>query len=244
MTSLETYLFAAENSHSKESIINNKLIYDLKLAAARHDYFLNVYTPEVDKDGFDMIFDDHDQLRKVQLKTVMKGASTNNWNIHKSALRPTPYTCEKLGFECSPSGTGYEGGIILIELEDSEENGFQVTYYYTDIIILCGLRDQIIDAIDKPVSKAIKTLTRSLTEGLSNEKIYIYKNMFLQAKDPACLLALMGIHNNIGTTAFRYHILQLAEPCVPDSLPSPVDKLKDLVNQELQKLSPSISPSV
>jgi len=127
-TTLEKYLFAPENSHAKESLINNKLIYDLKLAAAQQGYFLNVYTPEVDKDGFDIIIDDQDQLIKVQLKTVMAKSDTSSWDIHKTLLRPDPYICEQLGFEPSPTGTGYQGGVILIEIEDSKNDGFQVKY--------------------------------------------------------------------------------------------------------------------
>ena len=101
---LEKFLFAPKNSHAKESLINNKLLFDLKLAAAERGYFLNVYLPEVDKDGFDMIFDDHDLVVKTQLKTVMRGAGTSSWKIHKRILRPTVDLVENFGFECSPSG--------------------------------------------------------------------------------------------------------------------------------------------
>jgi hypothetical protein len=239
-TKLEEYLFDSNNSHAKESLINNKLIFDLKLAAARRGYFLNIYTPEVDKDGFDIIFDDQDLLTKVQLKTVMAKAKTNSWDIHKTLLRPDPYICEQLGFEPSPSGSGCQGGVILIEIEDSDENNFQVRYYYTDIIILCGLRDEIIKVIDKPSDKALRTFIKNVNDGTSHERITIYKNVFLEAKTPASLLALMGMHNTENTGVFRFHLQKLVEPCLEEELASPPDKLAEFINEELKSISNSI----
>lgn len=241
-TKLEEYLFDSKNSHAKESLINNKLIFDLKLAAAEDEYFLNVYTPEVDKDGFDIIFDDQDLLTKVQLKTVMAKTVTNSWDIHKALLRPDPYICEQLGFESSPSGTGYQGGVILIEIKDSADNGFEVKYYYTDIIILCGLRDKIIMVNDPPSEKAIKTFIKKITDGTSHEKITIYKNMFIEAKGPAALLALMGMHNTKNTGIFRFHIQKLVDPCIEKELASPRKNLIEFVNEELRSISDSIAP--
>lgn len=241
-TKLEEYLFAPENSHAKESLINNKLIFDLKLAAAERGYFLNVYTPEVDKDGFDIIFDDQDLLKKVQLKTVMAKTSTESWDIHRTLLRPDPYICEQLGFEFSPSGTGYQGGVILIEIEDTEENGFKVKYYYTDIIILCGLRDKIIKTNNPPSQKSLRTFINKINKGTSHEKITIYKNMFLGANNPTSLLALMGMHSTENTGNFRFHVQKLVEPCVEEELSCPRDKLIEFVNGELRKISGSILP--
>ena len=75
---LEKFLLADVNSRAKESLINYKLFYDLKLSAALDGYDLSLYTPDVDRDGFDIILDDRDSVRKIQLKTVLitnKGAS-------------------------------------------------------------------------------------------------------------------------------------------------------------------------
>lgn len=241
-TKLEKYLFAPKNSHAKESLINNKLFFDLKLAAAERGYFLNVYTPEVDKDGFDVIFDDQDLLAKVQLKTVMAKTTTNSWNIHKTLLRPDLYICEQLGFESSPSGTGYQGGVILIEIEDTEEHGFQVKYYYTDIIIICGIRDEIIKIKKAPSKEVLTTFFEEINKGKSHEKITIYKKMFLAAKNPASLLALMGMHSTENAEIFRLHVQKLVNPCVEEELSAPRDKLIEFVNGELRKISDSIIP--
>jgi hypothetical protein len=234
-TQLETYLFAPENGHSKESIINNKLFFDIKLAAAERGYFLNIYLPEVDKDGFDIILDDQDSLTKIQLKTVMKNAPTTSWNIHKTLLRPSYLYCEQLGFESSPTGTGYQGGIILIEIDAG--NGLQVKYYYTDIIILLGIRENIIELNSPPTDKAINKLFVDLGSGLSHDKVAVNKNMFIKAKDPAGLLALAGLHNTANTSIWRYHIQTMVPPCNDEDLPSPYDKLKEFINNEISAIS-------
>ena len=234
-TPLETYLFAPENSHSKESLINNRLFFDLKLAAAERGYFLNLYLPEVDKDGFDIILDDQDSLTKLQIKTVMKKAPTTSWKVHKALLRPSLLCCEQLGFESSPTGTGYQGGVILIEIDTG--NGFVVNYYYTDIIVLLGIREKIIKLKSPPKQKTIDNLFSNLGEGVSHEKIAVNKSMFIKAKNPAGLLALMGLHNTENTSIWRYHIQTMVPPCNEDILPAPYDKLKEFVNDELSKIS-------
>ena len=73
---IEQWLIEPRNSHAKESLLNNRLFYDVKLAAARRGYYLNTYFDDVDKDGFDVIFDDQDTLIKTQLKTVASTAPT------------------------------------------------------------------------------------------------------------------------------------------------------------------------
>jgi len=234
-TQLEIYLFDPANSHSKESLVNNQLFFDLKVAAAERGYFLNLYLPEVDKDGFDIILDDQDKLTKLQLKTVMKKASTVSWDIHKSLLRPNHLYCEELGFESSPTGTGYQGGVILVEID--AENGFRVDYYYTDIIILLGLREKIINLTSPPTEKAISKLFQGLGTGLSNGKIKVNKSMFIKANSPSGLLALIGLHNTANTATWRYHIQTMVPPCNDSELPSPYEKLKKFVNNEISEIS-------
>jgi len=227
-TPLEKYLLAPKNSHAKESLINNRLFYDLKLAAAERGYLLNLYLPEVDKDGFDIILDDQDSLTKIQLKTVMKIAGTTSWNIHKALLRPVELNCEQLGFEPSSTGTGYQGGVVLIEI--NAKNGLEVEYYYTDIIILLGIRDDIIEHSSPPTEKAINNLFKNIGSGLSNEKVAVNKNMFIKAKNPAGLLALIGLHNTENTSIWRYHIQTMVQSCDEE-------KLKEHVNREIASIS-------
>lgn len=232
---LETYLLKPVNSHAKESLLNNKILFDLKLAAAERGYFLNFYIPEVDKDGFDIILDDQDSLTKIQLKSVMKSARSASWNIHKSLLRPDPLYCEQMGFEPSATGSGYQGGVILLEI--NLENGLEVDYFYTDIIILLGIKHKIIDLAYPPTESAINKLFSNLAKGISHEKVAINKRMFIKAKNPASLLALIGLHNNVNTSMWRYHIQKMVPPCDKESLAAPYEKLKEHVNNEVSSIS-------
>ncbi|WP_028574628.1 hypothetical protein [Desulfonatronovibrio hydrogenovorans] len=236
---LERFFFDASNSHGKESLINNKLLFDLKLAAANRGYFLNVYLPEVDQDGFDMIFDDHDLVVKTQLKTVMKGAGTTNWNIHKRILRPTIDQIKYFGLELSPYGEGVGGGVILIEIDAAQD--FSVRYFYTDLVILCGFRDNLLKVSRPPSNDTISRFFTKLYNGSGKERISVPKSLFLEARSPESLLALMGLHNNISTSIWRFHVMNMAEPQVPArDLPAPFGMLKKHVNEEIEKLSPRI----
>jgi hypothetical protein len=236
-TPFENYLLAQCNSQARESLLNNRLFFDLKLAAAERGYFLNLYLPEVDKDGFDIILDDQDSLTKIQLKSVMKNNSTSSWYIHKSLLRPDERFREELGFEPSPTGTGYQGGVILIEIEVNSNDVLNVEYYYTDIIILLGIRDKIIELSSRPTDNAIKKLFSDLTRGFSHEKVAVHKKMFIKAKNPAGLLALIGMHNKENTTFWRYHIQTMVWPCNKDTLPTTLENLKKHVNEEISSIS-------
>lgn len=64
------------NSVTRERIFFHKLYFDLKLATARCGYALTLFEPEVDRDSYDVMLDDGDTQRRVQLKTVLKTAKT------------------------------------------------------------------------------------------------------------------------------------------------------------------------
>ena len=236
---LEKFLLAPENTHSRESLVNNRLLFDLKLAASKHGYFLNAYAPEVDQDGFDIIFDDQDQLAKVQLKTVLKGAKTATWSIHKKLLRPTPYTCEEFGFEPSPEGCGYEGGIILMQVDASSD--FDVTYFFTDITVLCAFRDNILRTKWPPRAKTITRVFTELYRGLGDERVSIPKGMFLEARTPSSLLALMGLSSDQSGGMWRHQFMKLVQSREPNEKRTLSDaRLIESVNRDLSIISPRI----
>ncbi len=66
---------AKENTDAREEVLNHRLHYDLKIAPAERDYHLLSYIADVDHDGFDVILDDRDNLRKIQLKSTVKKVS-------------------------------------------------------------------------------------------------------------------------------------------------------------------------
>jgi len=237
-TLLENYLYEPKNSHAKESLINNRLFYDLKLAAARRGYFLNIYRPEIDHEGFDIILDDGDSLLKIQLKTKMKNASPNDLKIHKTLLRPNMDTHEDLGFEASPTGTGYQGGIILIEVEDANE--LKVDYYYTDIILISGIEFEIVNIVNPPKKKKLMRFFKDLMTGMSHEKIKVPLKMLFKARSVDGLLALMGLHNNANTIGWRYHIQKMVSCHDEGELAAPQNALKKFINEEINSISDSI----
>ncbi len=63
--SLEDYLNTNANLHAREELLNYRLLFDVKLAAAKIGYHLLTYYSDVDHDGFDVIFDDRHTVRKV-----------------------------------------------------------------------------------------------------------------------------------------------------------------------------------
>jgi len=214
--SLKRFLLAEVNSRTKESIINFKLFYDLKLAAALDGYDLSLYTPDVDRDGFDIIIDDRDSVRKIQLKTVIKttrngkiAPTTTSWGIHKCMLRPDMEFCERLGFEFSPTGVGVQRGVILIELEP-DDSGLQISYAYTDIFVIIALNLGLVKKSPGIKSSVVKKLFQGIRDGVSNEKITIPRSVFVDAKSPEHLLGLISMHNRI-CNGWWHHLLTISE---------------------------------
>lgn len=204
---LKKFLQDPNNSHAKESILMNRLIYDFKLAASLNGYHLESYTSDVDHEGFDIIFDDQDQIKKLQVKTVLKNASTSSWNIHKRLIRPQLYFIDKLGFDCPATGAGVQGGVILMELDPSGSS-IEVKYYYTDIIIIVAFYLEIIFRTHQASNEAVKRVYGDLHKGISHEKVLIPKSCFLCTKNPEQILALAGFHNNISTCCWVNNLLK------------------------------------
>jgi len=131
---LFTYLNAPDNSRTREALLRHRLAFDLCVAAARRGYALQVYSGEVDRDGFDIVLDDGDVLRKIQLKSVL--SSTKAWMISKKLLLPEPRDVERLGFMPEQSSSGLGGGAVLQEVFVEPNDNLTVRYSYTDAALL------------------------------------------------------------------------------------------------------------
>ena len=188
-----------KNSLSRSAILMHRLIYDLQLAAAKRGYFLEVYRSEVDQDGFDIILDDRDNMKKVQVKTVISDSRTSFWKIHKAMLRPNYLSVEELGFEPSPKGTGYQGGVVLMVLE-CDGLSINIDYCYTDVFILKAFDVGVVSYNHNIRNRAVKNLYRKLQEGISHDKIKVCKSAFLKTKSAGHLLALAGLHSCVGSS--------------------------------------------
>ena len=216
MSDLRSFLKEAANTTARESLIGSRISYDLKLMAALRGYDLRIYTPDVDRDGFDIILDDKDRAVKIQLKTVLDDSTTPYWEIHKTMLRPSYEFCEALGFECSPEGTGIQGGIILVELSPGIDS-LDVTYYYTDILVITALHLRIVNKSPKIQEKTFRSFYRKIMSGTSHDKIDVRRSLFVKAKTPDHLLGLMGLHSTSHVGWF--HLIAIAEGLDDPELP-------------------------
>lgn len=194
---LAEFFINPRNSLSREAILMHRLAYDLQIAAARSGYFLEIYKGEVDQDGFDVILDDRDVAKKLQVKTVLAGSRPPCLKIHKALLRPHRRQVEKLGFEPSPEGSGYEGGVVLMVIA-CRESSIDVDYHYTDTFILRAFNVHIIARKNKASSRYIKNLYSDLQRGTSHERIKVRKSAFVRVEAPRQLLALAGMHSPEG----------------------------------------------
>lgn len=237
---LEQFLNEPENMHAREAILMHRMFFDVKLAATRSGYYLNTYFDDVDHDGFDVIFDDKDCLKKTQVKSVCSGAATNSWDIHKRILRPSIYLIEKLGFESSAVGEGNEGGVILMEFKDASDH-LDVRYFYTDLFVLMAFESGIIKRRDGRRQKAIETCLEGLYVGLGSERLSVPKAAFIEAKNPNALLALAGMHsNNHGSWKHNVIVATNNIKLAADrsfELPAPIDKFVGFIGGEILELA-------
>ena len=194
---LAQYLDVKANLHAREEILNYRLLFDAKLAAAKHGYNLLTYYCDVDHDGFDIIFDDRYTVRKVQLKTVGKGTPTGSWMIHRSVLRPTRHNWEDFGFlytdTADSTDFGVEGGVVLMEY-DAATPDFPVTYFYTDIFIITAIALGHLHT-HASTTQAAKDLRTGLPTGKLTEKISVAKGLFVEANSASNLLALLSLQS-------------------------------------------------
>lgn len=192
-SSLMEFLNQDKNMHARESILMHRLFLDLQTAAARNGYYLNTYFDDVDHDGFDVILDDQDSLKKVQVKTLGKGNTTGTWKIHRRLLRPALSDAESLGFEASPTGVGTAGGVVLMEFDD-DGNELSVEYLYCDVYVLLALELGLFERRHATQARAVSDVLKDWRNDES-KFINVPKAAFWRTKSPASLLALMGLHS-------------------------------------------------
>lgn len=136
MKNLENFLKDSINSVFREKLIGYKLLYQLKLYSARYNPNLEIFQPEIDRDGYDLIIHDSIELRRFQIKTILSSSTTSKWDIQKNLIRPKPHDVGPLGYEMSPNGSGVGGGFILVEAVVKNDDLELTSFYYTDAFIL------------------------------------------------------------------------------------------------------------
>ena len=202
--SLRDFLGAPVNTVTRERIFFNRLYYDLKMAAARREYALTIFEPEVDRDSYDIVLDDGDYERRFQLKTVLHDADTASWQVTKRFLRPDPVVGENQSL--APADCGFGGGIIIIEINANEPEP-TVSYRFADYFVLLGLNmrlwfEPLRDTRGRgrpPLPRetfATRTLA-ALFQGSPREDISLERQLFLKLRSTDALLAMLGLHSTM-----------------------------------------------
>jgi len=182
---------------------------DMTLAAFCRNYDLSIYQPEVDREGFDLIIDDYDNIKHLQIKTVLSASSTKNWKLMKRLLRPSILDSENLGFEYNPTEIGLGGGLILIELEIFNTE-VALKYYFIDLFILTAYRLGLTNRINKRITDTTYKIINKLKVGDHTEKVAVPKSVLVEAKGPEELLALIGVHSRFNT-GWRPQIINISK---------------------------------
>lgn len=237
---LREWMSKNANLHAREAILMHRLCFDVQLAAAERGYYLNTYYDDVDHDGFDLIFDDQDTVKKTQVKTVDLKAGTGQWDIHKRILRPSLEHLDKLGFESSPEGEGVEGGFILMQF-DTSVPGVAVRYFYTDLYVWLAFQSGVIRRQHRGSQAAVERCLKDLQQGIGDERVGVPWALMLEAKGPKELLALNGLHGRADFT-WRHHVFLVANHVRPHThpempLPRPLADLKRMVADEIRALA-------
>jgi hypothetical protein len=199
---LREFISNSLNQTTRERIFFNRLAFDLKIAAARVGYHMHLYEPDVDRDGFDIIVEDGETTRYLQLKAVLSSADKNNWQVSIDLLRPKPVVIECYGKAPVEGGRG--GGVILIEINDEDENG-DVTYSYTDFDIIVAISQGYL--VEKKLEQSgrerlakdyIEQAGRSVSRiwsGARSDSVDLLRRQFVRLIDANALLELIGLRS-------------------------------------------------
>jgi hypothetical protein len=188
------FLKAERNSVTREALLRHKFIFDVGLAAARRGYALQVFLGEVDREGFDVVVDDGDNTRKVQLKSVM--GKRKIWPVQKNLLRPEPQDVATFGLLAAPPSTGV-GGAVVLQIVSCEADAIEITYAVTDMALLCAMEAGLITKrVGGTMKRAtIGALIDATVTGKRTDRVYIPRNAFVRTRSSGHLLAALGLHS-------------------------------------------------
>lgn len=207
---LETYLKDPRNSTSREILMRHRVCYDLSLAAASAEYSLQVYKPEVDREGSDIGFADGDfQFRRVQLRSVGHDSTTKKWKVLAFFVRPGPYVAERLNFEPTQGGTGEGGALVLQEYTVTPKEELEVTYYFSDAIVVSMFADGIVEKPKYSPGDQAETTRQRLQEAVTTDEIALTKPLCLQARSADALLALLGLFSRSHNHCWMNNVLAI-----------------------------------
>lgn len=196
---LQSFLKAHDNTVTRERLLFHRFGFDLYLAAARRMYPLAVLSIEVDREGFDVMLDDGDRERRIQLKAV--DAKTSSWETTKRFLRPEGFFAERLGFQTTMEGVGVGGAIVVMQYDPGAPD-LNLRYLFCDAHILAAMaQGWVPNKVQggrgrKAGSRATaQNFIEQLNLGVGAEEIKIPKGLFVEARGPEHLLAPLEMHS-------------------------------------------------
>lgn len=207
MDPLQEFIRGYRQSRVREHLLTARLIHDAGIAAAAAGYHLLIYTPTVDSDGFDVIFDDHDRLVPLQLKSMHSSAKAGSWKIHRSLIRPQREYANLYGFENSPLGVGRGGGVVLTTAAASN-GSVSVTYSYTDVAILTLKWKEITPALEAQRQR-LQKLRNDLQSDVAG-KVDVPRSAFISCPTLDHLLASAGLKSRLNTS-WRDRLVEFLE---------------------------------
>lgn len=202
---LSNFLSSSRYSNARELLLTSRIKHDLLLAAAVCGYDLLIYTPTVDCDGFDLIFDDRLTLVPIQLKTV--AGKTNSWKIHRKLIRPLFSNLEGFRLHSPSHGAGRGGGIILVDIkEEHHGESLEISYFYSDFLIIHLFLENLFQP--KRISPFKIDALKYEIIGQMDGMFKLPKWAFVKAKSPEHLLALAGLSSRVNSL-WREHMYEL-----------------------------------
>lgn len=201
--------YLKNNSIVREEVVNLRLFYELKRAAAERNYHLKIFEANVDFEGFDIIIDDNKLTGKYQIKTMWH-SKAYKWAIHRNMLFPTYKDGERMrvgdGVVCS----NVEKGVILLDVEEDTDD-IKLKYFFTNFYIIKAISHGLIKKPKRTQELAKNKMNELLgMGGRPNKKIDINKGLFVKLKNAMCLLAICGYDNAVNVHP-KMRLLELFE---------------------------------
>lgn len=219
------------NSVSREAILTRRVLYDLSIAAAHGGYALDVFAPDVDRNGVDVVLSDADRTVPVQLKATVNplGPGSKFKYIHAGVLRPHIHVAEHLGFEPGQFGTGQAGAVVAIEAtlvpasptDPDAPPRVDLRYWVTSAEILVALREGYVADAPDSAAKAAEALIQELHRKTSHERVDVGRRCFVPAVSPGAVLTLLGLHSHLpfrDHQAWEYNLSQALKRPTADEL--------------------------
>lgn len=146
--------------------------------------------------------EDDDATRQVQTKAVLSSVPTNRWEITAGLLRASADDSDLYGH--GPTEGGRAGGVVLIEIEDSSDEG-TVVYSYTDYEILTAIAEGYLVETPgpqkpgpkpKPAREEAQEALELVWSVARQDKVWLSRRLFVRLTNADQLLGVIGMGSN------------------------------------------------